>query len=245
MKTSIIILTYNGLKYSKNCIESIRKYTEKDYEIIVVDNNSTDGTKNWLSMQRDIKVIYNNENFGFPIGCNQGIRAACGNDILLLNNDIIVTPNWLKNLRKCLYSSKNIGAVGPITNKCSNKQSINLRYDSINDMIKWCKKYNISNPSKWENRSKLVGFCFFFKREVINKIGLLDERFSPGNYEDDDYSLRIRRAGYKLVLCRDTFIYHYGGVSFFRYDYLKLLNMNRDKFEKKWGAKYDVIFNEY
>lgn len=243
MKTSIIILTHNGLLYSKKCIQSVRKYTEKNYEIIVVDNNSTDRTKSWLSAQKDIKVIYNSENLGFPRGCNQGINAACGDDILFLNNDVIVTPNWLKNLRECLYSNKDIGAAGPITNKCSNDQSISLPFDSINEILRWCKKHNVSDHNKWEYKSRLIGFCFFIRKEVIKKVGFFDERFSPGNYEDDDYSLRIRKAGYKLVLCRDTFVYHYGGISFSKYNYLKLLEINKNKFEEKWGAKYNEIFS--
>lgn len=243
MKTSIIVLTCNGLRYSKECIESIKRYTEKDYEIIVVDNNSNDGTKKWLSTQKDIKAIYNKENYGFPKGCNQGINAASGDDVLLLNNDVIVTPNWLKNLRICLYSNKEIGAVGPVTNNCSNGQSINIKHNSIDGMVKWCERYNKSNYCKWKEKNRLVGFCLFIKKEVINKIGLLDERFSPGNYEDDDYSFRIRKAGYKLILCEDTFIYHYGGASFSRCDYLKLLQINKGKFEEKWGIKYDEIFN--
>ena len=99
--TSIIILTYNNLNYTKECLDSIKKYTkEGTYEIIIVDNNSTDGTVEYLKSQPDLKVIYNKENMGFPKGCNQGISLASNsNDILLLNNDTIVTNNWLDNLK--------------------------------------------------------------------------------------------------------------------------------------------------
>ncbi len=107
-KTSIIILTYNNLSLTKGCIESIFKYTEKDsYEIIVVDNASTDDTVAYLKEQKDIKTIFNSENVGFPKGCNMGIQLASkDNDILLLNNDTIVTTNWLKNLKICLESDE-------------------------------------------------------------------------------------------------------------------------------------------
>ncbi|MEM5687388.1 hypothetical protein AAHB49_17780 [Bacillus cereus] len=75
------------------------------------------------------------------------------------------------------------------------------------------------------------------KKEVIDKIGLLDERFSPGNFEDDDYSFRIRREGYKLILCKDTFIHHFGNTSFkeVAVNYNSLLEENSKKFEEKWG----------
>lgn len=244
--TSIVILTYNNLEYNKLCIDSIRKYTRKGtYEIVIVDNNSTDGTREWLKTQNDLKVIFNDENTGFPKGCNQGINASeKNNDILLLNNDTIVTPNWLENLKICLYSSKNIGSVGAVTNSCSNHQTVQAEYKNIQEMMEFAEKYNKSNSSLWEERVRLVGFCMLIKREVVDKIGLLDEIFTPGNFEDDDYSLRIRNAGYKLILCKDSFIHHFGSASFNKNNqkYAELLNTNRRKFRKKWGIDpYSII----
>ena len=246
-KTSIIILTYNNLDANKICLESIRKYTEKGtYEIIVVDNHSTDGTVEWLKQQKDLKLILNDENLGFPRGCNQGIQAAeKGNDILLLNNDTIVTPNWLKNLKKCLYSKDDIGAVGSVTNSCSNFQVVPAVYNSLEELIEFASKNNVSNSSLWEERLRLVGFCMLIKNEVVKKIGLLDDRFSPGNFEDDDYSFRIRKAGYRLILCKDSYIHHFGSVSFKKESgvYKQLLTDNRKKFAKKWGFDPCYIAN--
>lgn len=246
--TSIVILTYNNLEYNKLCIDSIRKYTRKGtYEIVIVDNNSTDGTKEWLKTQNNLKIIFNDENDGFPKGCNQGINASeKNNDILLLNNDTIVTPNWLDNLKICLYSSKNIGSVGSVTNSCSNHQTVQAEYNNINEMIDFAEKYNKSNPSLWEERVRLVGFCMLIKREVVNKIGLLDEIFTPGNFEDDDYSFRMRSAGYKLILCKDSYIHHFGSTSFNKDNqkYAELLNTNREKFKTKWGVDPHSIIDE-
>lgn len=118
--TSIVILTHNKLDYTKLCIESIRTYTKPDqYELIVVDNASTDGTVAWLRGQPDIKVVWNQHNEGFPRGCNQGIEISTGDNILLLNNDTVVTANWLEQLTTALYSSDEIGAVGPATNSAA------------------------------------------------------------------------------------------------------------------------------
>jgi abequosyltransferase len=240
MLTSIIILTHNKLEYTLQCIESIRAYiAQEDREIIVVDNHSADGTVEWLNGQKDIIKILNNENAGFPAGCNQGMRIAKGDNILLLNNDTVVTRNCLSNLLNCLYSSENIGAVGPVTNNCSNGQAIAVTYRDINEMHAFAAEHNLPDPDKWEERPRLVGYCMLIKKEVVDRIGLLDERFSPGNYEDNDYCLRMRIAGFRLMLCRDAFIHHYGSVSFGanRQEFLDLLETNRKKFEEKWGLK--------
>ncbi|MBU3101630.1 MULTISPECIES: glycosyltransferase [Clostridium] len=252
-KTSIIILTYNNLVYNLICVDSIRKYTkENTYEIIVVDNNSTDGTREWLKEQKDIKAILNDENVGFPKGCNIGIAAAeKENDILLLNNDTVVTPRWLDNLKTCIYSDDKIGGVASITNNCSNYQSVSVPYIDVKDMIPFAEANNISNPNKWEEKVRLVAFCMLIKRDVFNEIGVMDERFSPGNFEDDDLSMRIIEAGYKMMLCNDSFIHHFGSSSF-KKDYSKfsnILSINRKKLEDKWGfnsnvsstVKFDII----
>lgn len=236
-KTSIIILTYNNLNYNRICLESIKKYTTPgSYEIIIVDNNSSDGTREWLKEQTDIKLILNDENLGFPKGCNLGIGIAeTDNDILVLNNDTKVTPRWLDNLKVCLYSDEKIGAAASITNNCSNYQAISVPYTDIENMIDFADKNNISNPEKWEEKSRLVAFCMLIKREVINKIGTFDERFTPGNFEDDDLCMRIIEAEYKLMVCNDSFIHHFGSTSF-KENYAKFSNIlktNAHKFEEK------------
>ena len=246
-KTSIIILTYNNLEYNKNCIASIRKYTEKgNYEIIIVDNNSTDGTREWLKTQKDLKVVQNDYNAGFPKGCNMGIALACeAYDILLLNNDTLVTPRWLQNLQSCLYSKENIGAVGAVCNHSENLQGVDVVCDKLDEMILFADKNNVSCSSRWEEKIFLIGFCILIKREVIDKIGMLDEMYSPGYVEDNDLSLRIISSGYRLMLCHDCFIYHYLGTAF-RKDLQKfypILYANREKFKNKWGFE-TILFDE-
>lgn len=245
-KTSIIIITYNNLEYNKACIESIRSFTEKGtYEIIVVDNNSTDGTVEWLKSQTDLKVIYNDYNAGFPKACNQGIEAACKeNDILLLHNDTIVTKNWLENLRECLYSDDSVGAVSPVTNMCSYNQAIATNFSSFDEMFEFARQYNTNGQKEYEQRIKLIDFCILIKREAVDKVGLLDERFTPGYYEDDDYSYRIIEAGFKLLLCKSTFIFHFGNTSFNDRQALnELLAANSKKFEEKWGFRSEYSSN--
>lgn len=236
--TSIIILTYNNLEFTKACIESIKKYTEPGtYEIIVVDNKSKDDTVSYLKELKDITLICNEQNEGFPKGCNIGIsHAQKENDILLLNNDTIVTTNWLKNLKIALYSSKNIGASGAVSNHQENLQGCDFTYDTFEIMQEKAKVNNQSNPQKWEEKVCLIGYCLLIKRSVFNLIGKLDENYSPGYIEDNDLSLSIIEKGYKLLLCHDAFIHHYLGTEFRRdtEKFNQLILKNRAYFESVW-----------
>ncbi len=245
--TSIIILNFNLKEYMQGLLDSIRRYTTQGtYEIIVVDNGSHDGSVEWLQKQPDVRLIANRENVGFPRGCNQGLAIAQGDELLLLNNDVVVTHHWLDNLRQALYSAPGLGAVGPVTNNSANMQAIDIPYPNENtqsamaQMQEFAAAYNISDSAKWQKWMRLVGFCMLFRREVYAKIGDLDESYSPGNYEDDDYCLRIRRAGYEILLCRDTFVHHFGSKTFnvtkdeAKIKYESYNEKNREYFCRKW-----------
>ena len=168
--TSIIILNYNTCWITAQCIKSIRAYTN-DYEIIVVDNGSVDGSVEWFKSQSDIRLICNKENLGFPKGCNQGMEIAKGSEILLLNSDTVVTSRWLDQMRHALYSNDYIGAVSCVTSSCSNGQKLsNLPYDvnTLEGLQEFADEYNHLNPKKWLLRTMLVGFCFLFKSFLYN-----------------------------------------------------------------------------
>ena len=113
-RTSIVIINYNTLEYTRLCIESIRQLTPAgSYELIVVDNASRDGSLEWLRQQQDVRLIENQVNNGFPAGCNQGMAVAeAGNDLLLLNSDTVVTPRWLENMQQALYSKAGAVSAG-------------------------------------------------------------------------------------------------------------------------------------
>ena len=246
--TSIIILSYNTYTYTRRCIESIRRHTEPGtYELIVIDNGSQDESVAWLKQQTDINLVCNQENTGFPGGCNQGLLRARGGDILLLNSDTVVTPRWLKQLHKALHSAADVGAVGCLTNYCFNNQAIDTDgYTDLPGLLAFGERYNHTDASKWEEVPMLTGFCLLIKSEVCAKVGPLDESFNPGNYEDNDYCLRIMQAGYRLLLCRDTFIHHYGSRSFKaelrdatqqqEKSYNRLFTRNHWRFYYKWDV---------
>lgn len=238
--TSIIIPTYNGLPLLQRLIQSIRLHTDPlvtPYELIVVDNGSSDGTAEWCA-GGGITFVAVTENTGFPAACNKGLRIASGDQLMLLNNDIVVTRNWLSNLSAGLAQEHGIGLSGPVTNYASGQQQVTYPFDGIEQFMRIAEQTNRPDPSARERVLRIVGLCMLFKREVYEKVGELDERFSPGHYEDDDYCLRVRMNGYGLMMCRDALIYHEGSVSFRQQgeqSVKQLLERNRQLFIDKWG----------
>lgn len=240
--TSIVILTFNQLEYTKKCVESIRRFTPEDHEIIFVDNGSKDGTREWLrelvSRNSNYRLIENRENSGFSKGCNQGIRESRGEFILLLNNDVIVTEGWLSGLLSCLRSAPDAGIVGPMTNNISGLQRIDVDYKDESGINDFAKRFRETFMGRRIPLRRVVGFCMLFRRELIDKIGLLDESFGTGNFEDDDLCLRAELSGFRNYVAGDTFIHHYGSRSFIgnRIDYNATMGGNRKKFNEKWNA---------
>lgn len=236
--TSIIIPTYNGLDLLRRCVEAIRAHTATPYEIIVVDNASQDGTDAFCRLEK-ITFISLPDNRGFPSACNLGLQLARGDELLLLNNDVTVSEGWLNNLKAVLYSAPDIGIVGPVTNYASGPQQVKTHYEGLAEFHEAAKRANIPNPFKWKETRRLIGLCFLLKREVLEAVGLLDERFSPGHYEDDDYCLRARMQGYRLLIAGDCLVHHEGSASFkevYHSGWQELVERNRKIFMDKWGV---------
>lgn len=247
---SIIILSYNTLEYTKKCIDSIRRTTPiTAREIIVVDNASTDGSVEYLKNQSDVKLIINDENKGFPAGCNQGIIASDPNsDVLLLNSDTVLLPNALFYLRMGLYKKDNYGTAGCITNRICNMQAVPELYniditneDGYTYVYKYGLNHNVPMKNAYEEKIYLTGFALLIKRNVINEVGMLDEIFTPGNYEDNDYGLRVLAAGYKNILCHNSFIMHVCSASFNKKpeEFRNILLSNCETIKEKIGFNID------
>lgn len=239
MKTSIIILTYNQLSFTKQCLDSIYQNTnEEDIEIIIIDNGSSDGTIDYLKKSPGLKTVFNETNAGFAKGCNQGLDIATGQSILFLNNDTIVTKNWLESMITLLYRDEKIGMVGPVSNYVNGPQQIPVDYSNIEAIQDFSSKYCENQRGKSKLVLRLVGFCLLVKRELLDKIGGFDERFEYGSFEDDDLCLRAVQAGYQLQIVMDSFIHHHGHATFTGNKDLNiqyLYSTNRQKFIDKWN----------
>lgn len=242
-RTSFVILSYNTKEYIEQCLNSIRDTVPDDRaEIVVVDNASTDGSLDYLRSLDYITLVENQENHGFPGGCNDGI-AACseGNDIYLLNSDTILSPNSLFWLKIGLYENDNIGSSGSVTNYAANGQSIyDPSWKSLEDYLSFGRRNNIALQYPYIYKTFLIGFSLLLKRTALEVTGTIDERFNPGNSEDVDLGFRMLKAGYLNVLCTNSFVFHYGSKSFEQLQksgqiYNDLLDINETKLHDKLG----------
>lgn len=229
MKLSIITLTYNKLEYTKKFVESLYKYTN-DFELIIVDNGSTDGTVEYLKSLNGIKTIFNSENAGFSKGNNQGIEIAEGEYIGFLNNDILLYPNWFEECEK-VFEKENAAFVSP--------RHVNPHYDNTYEKsyIKYFQsKFNYVAPYE-KSFDECVFSCVLTKKNVLNKIGIFDVNYTPAFFEDNDIKYRAISAGYGVFVCNTVCFFHFGSITSVNH------NQNLEKNRAYYYSKYP--FAEY
>ncbi|SFK71846.1 Glycosyltransferase, GT2 family [Paenibacillus sp. 1_12] len=233
-KTSIIITNRNGLPLLQRCIQSIKKYTDIPYEIIVVDDGSTDGTVEYCRQQQ-VRFISTPSSRGGSRACNLGLHLASGDALMLLDNAVVASPDWLTTLLHCLYSSEEIGIVSPMTHHARGRGMGEM--PSILPAPS-AEVANIPDLPKWLSAKRLDRYCFLIKRELVEHIGFFDEQFSFGHFEDD-YCYRAQLSGYRLLIAGDSLVYHLGSTDFNKEgdkELQSLINQNHNKFVQKWGV---------
>lgn len=240
-KIYIILLNFNGYKDTIECIKSIRKKEKKiDYEIIVVDNKSTDNSIEELSKLRDIYLIESNENKGFSYGNNLGIKYALNKGakyILLLNNDTVIDENSISILKEEMDKHKKLGIISSRIMYYDFPDRINCDGGYINWLRGTAVIENKGNLyKKCEKNFKytefVTGCCMLIKREVLETIGYLPEEYFM-YYEDVDYCVKVREYGFKIGVCYDSVIYHKESAS---------SGGNENSFAIKWNTRNRMIF---
>lgn len=238
---SIVVLCHNDGVYLKGCLESLYTHTKDvPFELILVDNATQDGFDSYMDKvarrRSNVTVIHNKENRFFAGGNNQGMQAAKGKYVVLLNADAVVGPGWLSRLIACAERRPEFGLVAPYTNSAAGVQLVkNPGYRSIREFPAYAKQWAARHDGQWEVAHRLIAFCLLIKRGAMDRIGLLDERFGPGGYEDYDYCLRAQQAGFDCVLAKDVFVHHFGGKGYANMDYSYHRRINREVLARKWS----------
>ena len=249
----IIIPTYNNEDLTIACLNSIRECTDIPYRVIWVDNASKDvGRVENVIQDIPHLIVKMSKNEGFVNAVNEGIKASTAPYVCLLNNDTVVSTGWLRKLVNALKRDPKMGIIGALTmpdprggGLMDSHHSLSLHNTLVPNMLQLSlEEINRYLEANYKDRTSVTPFvaflCAVIKREVIEKVGLLDPNYDFGMWDDNDYNLATRKLGYKCEFSIDTCIYHKGRSTFNLiqqkegFDVNALLKKNRAYMDKKW-----------
>lgn len=207
---SILIVNWNGKALLGDCLTSVTSQTYRNYEILVVDNDSTDGSVEYIESKfPSVRIIRNSQNEGFARACNKGMVCSRGEYIAVLNSDMELDRHWLEELTKPLQN-KNVAATTAKALFFDDREKINYAGGAVNFLgFAFPKHFKESNDIDLEHETTeyVAGGLSCLRRKVLDKVGLFDEDFFM-YFEDVDLSYRITAAGYKLGLAPKAIVYH-------------------------------------
>lgn len=238
MTTDIIVPIYDQLECTKMFLKSVEK--QKNYHLILIDNGSENDTKNYLlnysKGRENISIVRNDENLGYIKATNQGLKMSKSETILLANNDIILPNNLLDSLREGLSK---FDIIAPLTNSIDSNETdllVPFSFKEIQEIEDFASELKEKYYHQYNETNFVYGHCLLMKREVFEKVGLLDERYGMGNYDDLDYCKRAISKNFLIGVKKDCFVYHFCHTTFKgnNIDVEELIEENKKIFEKKW-----------
>jgi len=261
---SICIVNYRAKDLLQECLASIYEHTRLSFEVIVVDNGSQDGTIEMLDeAYPDVKHIENGSNLGFTLPMNQALKVGSGRYLLLLNPDTVITPNALDCLVGFMDAHPAVGICGPkvlnsdgsLQKQCRRGEStpwaVITYFIGLADLFPKSRRFGQYLMSYMDENQRhpvtgVAGSCMLIRREVIDQIGYLDERFFAYQ-EDADYCYRAHQAGWQVYYVPEAEIIHYGGLGGSRvHPYRSIFEWHRSYFlyyRKNLAANYFFLFN--
>lgn len=240
---TVILLAFNQWKVTELCLRSLayaqKKNPQLKVEYMLVDNLSTDETRREAAKIPGLRLIKNSKNFGFAKGNNIGMKLAKGQDVLLLNNDTVVPPHWLVRMHEHSKLISDLGILGPSTNTETNQVLPGAFYHSVKEFYSFNEIVEKKHRGEWQKVRKISGLCMYLPRNTLDEVGLLDESYGIGYFEDDDLCLRAHDRGLRTVWAKDIYVHHFGSMSFegnsMRRD--KYLEAGMSRFIFKWGKR--------
>lgn len=213
-KVSVVVVNYNGKNYLDACLSSLDNQTYPNFEIILVDNASADGSVEYVEEHfPSARIIENPENYGFAKANNIGIGAAKGEYLAILNNDTRADSQWLSELVKAAENEKNVGM-------CASKMLFMKHPDRIDSVgidisrsgAVW-DRGQFESATKYVEKSEMFGPCAgaaLYRKKMLDEIGLFDEDFFI-YMEDADLAFRGRLAGWKCIYVPSAIVFHHHG----------------------------------
>jgi len=259
-EASIYVMAYNKLEYTKICVESLLKNlpANLNYELILVNHGSTDGTKEYFESIHPNKQLDIAVNGG---GAGAIDRIFEGEFLIGISNDIVVMPHAIENMLACIRSDSRIAWVVPTTPNISNFQTIPACYSSLEELTEFARQNNCQDSYRWEQRVRLCNPIHIMRASVFHATkGLCVRRMfhtthpiHAFSFPDDRVSLLLRRNGYKMMLAKDAYCHHFGSVTLKdeirQQNEQKYYTEGRIEFQKAFGVDpwgpgfcYDPVF---
>lgn len=252
VRASVVVVTDNNLDHTRQCVAALMQNTDDRHELIFVDNASTDGTAEFLADRTagnaNCRFIPSQKDLGFAGAHNLGMATAVGKYIVLLSSDVVVTDQWLERLMYAAERNPRAGLLGPVTNNHAARQRLGgVSYDtkSLFDLEDFAADLAKQHINRVDPVPHLQAFCLLIKRELVARIGGMDEVFRHGNFEDNDYCVRARLAGYEAMIVRDCFVHNMGSRKFavWAVDSARQIRQQWTLFKAKWGIARETRFN--
>lgn len=250
MLSSVVIVTFKTLDYLKKCLDAVDRGTLSEYELIIIDNHSEDETIPWLHQYQAMNPLcknqiklFNRKNKGWPYAVNQGIKAAQGEYVALLNSDVMVTTGWLEHLIAHFNHAPRAGLLAPIGYGLWLDQDYQKWYgkpeyieDESLTLEQFAENLYQTYQGSYTETKFVIDSCMVAPRRLFDEIGLYDEKMFL-NGADLDISFRAGLAGYRLYVAEDVFVHHFGqgGRSNFTLEQRKKIHdADYAYFFKKW-----------
>ena len=228
-EVDFIVVTCNQSNYTRRCVESIFSHVTEAFHLIVVDNASSDDTREYLESikaretgRQKVTLVFQKSNTGYALGLNEGLKHSDAPYVFYCNNDIEVYPGAVAEMIRVAGISPEFGLVNPNSNEFGVK-----RYDA---------PFLEKQKGKWTERCHTSGFCVLVKREVIQKIGGIDPAFGPAYFEDMDYAERAKHAGFLCMVALGAYIRHFGTRTFLSSEKQALWDAHKRVFAERWGG---------
>jgi GT2 family glycosyltransferase len=235
--TTIIIPSFDQLELTKACLDHLRRAHDPDFpvQVVVVDNGSTDGSREWLETQPDVELLALPQNVGAPRARNMAMASCRGDLVVFMDNDAMVHAGWLSRLHWHAAVDPLAAFVGPVSDRAAHGQAITDVPSDPAELPAFAAAVAERCHRQVRLNAFLSSFCVMVRRDVLERLGGFDPRFSPWGFEDDDITLRAHLLGYHARVALDVFVRHvaYGGAKLAWHE--ALLRRNWSRFAAKWG----------
>jgi GT2 family glycosyltransferase len=239
-RVSVLVPCCGQLEYTRLCVPSLLRHSTPPYELIFIDIGSLDGTAEYLAgvaaaAPVRVEVVRTVNDLGIPAACQEALARARGEFLVLLNNDTVVTNDWLDQLVALARLAPDIGMVGPMSNYARPPQLVDAVPYRIGPkqpghltppeaggetpldlrvVDQFARQFREQHRGRWKSVDRLAGFCLLLKRHIMTTVLPLLPRAGLGVFDTDELCAVVRQAGYTLACCQDLFIHHFGSRTF-------------------------------